>query len=199
MDSQSDNYKAAAANYRASEDLVREKINRIAEDYQLRWKEIDIAIQNAASNRIGAEASASNAVTASKRLQFDERFAEATVAKWNNDQLLDYLKSFSQNISGEMKAGVEVGGLGVSGKAGVSEKGLPTLTTFQAAGLRAIQWSAQEPSNPKAAEAARIAVEITDKIDNNVHVPYAPGANSSNTSVLNPPGIDTFGSWSSWQ
>lgn len=199
MDSQSENYKAAAANYKASEDLVREKINRIAEDYQLRWKEMDIALSNAQSNRISANASASNASTLSDRLKLDREFAKQTVAKWNNDQLLDFLKSFGQNIEGKMKGSVGFEGLGVSGEAGVKEKGLPTLTTFEAAGLRALQWAADEPENPQAIEAARIATDTTDKIDNNVHVPFDTGSNSSNTSVLNPPPVDTFGSWSSWQ
>ena len=201
MDSQSEMYRAAAANYHATEDLTREKINRIAEDYQLKWREIRVAERNARSNEITAGAAASNADTNAKRLSLDENFARATVAKWNNDQLLDYLKNFSQNISGEMKAGVEVGGLGVSGKAGVSEKGLPTLTTFEAAGLRAIQWAAAEPDNPQAAEAARIAVETTNKIDNDMHVPLRvdPSQTSSSTSVLNPPPLESFGSWSSWQ
>ena len=199
MDSQSENYKAAAANYKASEDLVREKINRIAEDYELRWKEMDIALRNAESNRISATASASNASTMSDRLKLDREFAKQTVAKWNNDQLLDFLKSFGQNIEGKMKGSVGFEGLGVSGEAGVKEKGLPTLTTFEAAGLRALQWAADEPENPKAVEAARIATDTTERIDNNFHVPFAPGASSSNTSVLNPPPIETFGSWSSWQ
>lgn len=199
MDSQSEMYKAASANYKASEDLTREKINRVAEDYQLKWREIAVAERNARSNEVSSNAAARNAATNESRLILDENFAKATVAKWNNDQLLDYLKNFSQNISGEMKAGVEVGGLGVAGKAGVSEKGLPTLTTFEAAGLRAIKWAAQEPDNPQAAEAARIAVEVTNKIDNNQHVPFDPSNTTSNTSILNPPALDTFGSWSSWQ
>lgn len=199
MDAQSENYRAAAANYRASEDLTREKINRVAEDYQLRWKQIDSMMMNARANVQSSEASmlsagaaARNAQTNSDRLSFDKRFARAQVAKWNNDQLLDYLKNFSQNISGEMKAGVQVGDLGLSGKAGVSERGLPTMSTFEQAGLRAIEWYADEPSNPNAAEAARIAVDITNQIDNDIHVPYAPSETTSSASILNQ-------TWDSWQ
>lgn len=199
MDSQSENYKAAAANYKASEELTREHINRVAEDYQLKWKEMSIALYNSQSNRISANASATNASTMQDRLKFDNEMAKVTVQKWNNDQLLDFLRTFGQNISGEMNAKVGVEVLGVSGKAGVQEKGLPTLTTFHEAGLRALQWAASEPDNPKAAEAARLAVDGLDKIDNNVHVPFAPNSSSSNTSVLNPPPLDSFGSWQSWQ
>lgn len=200
MDSQSEMYKAAAANYKASEALTREKYNRVAEDYQLKWKEIAIAARNASANETTAQAAFSNAGTNAGRLTLDEKFAQATVAKWNNDQLLEYLKSFSQNISGEAKASVGIGSLGISGKAGVAEKGLPTLTTFEAAGLRAIQWVADEPANPKAAEAAKIAAEVTNRIDNDLHVPLDPSKNTSNTSIINPvPPVETFGSWSSWQ
>lgn len=200
MDSQSEMYKAAAANYKATEDLTREKINRVAEDYQLRWKEIAISARNASANEVTAQAAARNAATNEGRLSFDTHFAQATVAKWNNDQLLDYLKSFSQNISGELKGSMGVGSLGISGKAGVAEKGLPTLTTFEAAGLRAIQWAASEPDNPQAAEAAKIAVDVTNRIDNDIHVSVDPAKNTTNTSIINPvPPLETFGSWSSWQ
>lgn len=193
MDSQSENYKASAANFRASEDLIREKINRIAEDYQLRWKQIDAVMLNARANWQSSEASmmsagaaVQNAQTNENRLSFDKSFAQAQVAKWNNDQLLDYLKTFGQNISGEMKAGVEVSGLGVTGKAGVSERGLPTMSTFEAAGLRAIKWASEEPTNSQAIQAASIAVDKLNQLENDIHVPYALGFNSSNTSVLNP-------------
>lgn len=190
MDSQSENYKAASANYQATEELTREKISRIAEDYQIRWKEVSAALMNARANEQSANAQWSGAETNAQRLGFDVKFAKAQVAKWNNDQLLDFLRNFSPELSAEVKGGAHIGDIGVSGKAGARGKSAVDLAKFYSAGLRSIEWYAEEPSNPKAAEAAAAAVDGLNAIDNSVHVPFKL-ENTSTTSIINP--------WTSWQ
>lgn len=194
MDSQSEYYKAASANYKASEDLTREKINRIAEDYQLRWKELQVAYMNAHANEESAGAQSSLAHTNSERLDFDIKFAKAQVAKWNNEQLLEFLRTFSPELSAEVKGGAQIGEIGISGKVGARGKDAVNLSKFYAAGLRSIEWYSEEPYNPKAAEAAAAAVDGLNSLENNLHVPFRSGTefNTSNTSLFNP-------NWTPWQ
>lgn len=190
MDAQSENYKAASANYNASEELTREKIARIAEDYQIRWKEVSAVLMNAQANQNSSNAQWAGVQVNSDRLEFDRKFAKAQISKWNNDQLLDFLKYFSPELSAELKGGAQIGDIGVSGKTGARGRVAVNLVKFEEAGLRAIEWYAADPSNPKAAEAARLAVDGLNKIDNDVHVPLAAPLNTSNSSVLN---------WMPWQ
>lgn len=200
MDSQSEHYKSLKANYDASTELTREKIAHIAEDYQLAWKEISIKQQSANAQTLGAQASMvsaeaqkSQAETSAGRLELDSQISSATVQKWNNDQLLDFLKAFGRTITGELKAGVTVSGLGVSGKAGLKEMTPASLELMHSAGLRAIEWSRSEPNNPEAVEAASIATEITDKLrSSSGNIPSVvddelPSPSSLNqTSIINP-------------
>ena len=97
MDAHTDAYKALKENYDASTALTREKYNRIAEDYQLAWKRIEIDRYNAVSSRIGANASSVQASAYANQVAINDRMAQATVAKWNNDQLLDFMKNFGTN------------------------------------------------------------------------------------------------------
>lgn len=218
MDKQSDSYIALKENYEASTALAREKYNRIAEDYKLAWQRIAIDRYNAESNRIGANASASQAASAAEQVSINRNMARATVDKWNNDQLLDFLKSFGQNISHKndafTKAGLKggVGSIGGSFEAGYSgqdatSQRLPaSIEMMEAAGLRAIQWAADEPDNPQAVEAAKLASRNLDTYESTVFNPVGlpldrPHPSQwSDSSVLNPPDpLGSFGSRSSWQ
>lgn len=186
--------KAAQANYEASKDLVREQISRISEDYQLKWKQIHIAERGVAAQETQAAASMQNAETNAGRLDFDKQFqnnwADVTVQKWTNDQLIEFLKAFPNEFKGEISGGASgkipgLGGADIHGKVGISMKS-PNQALLEKAGVKALNWYHSEPDNPQAAEAARLAVEKTDKIDNDIHVPFSPGYDTSNTSVLNP-------------
>lgn len=214
MDAHTEAYKALKANYEASTDLAREKYNRIAEDYELAWKHIAIDQYNAQSNRIGAQASASQASSYAEQVGINRNMAQATVAKWNNDQLLEFLKSFGTNLKGEVSGKVKFGALGngaeVAGKAGAEHRVPANIEMMEAAGLRAIHWAAQEPDNPQAVEAARLASQNLDSYQTIIQsdqfnpsgIPLdrrSSPTEFSDSSVLNPPGVDTFGSWSSWQ
>lgn len=203
MDAQSENYRSLKANYDASTELTREKISRIAEDYKLAWKEIAIKQQSADAQLIGAQAQQASAAaqqtqaeTAQNRLKFDIHAFDQTVIKWSNEQLLDFMKNFGRTVSGEMKAGVEVSGLGVSGKAGIKQTTPADVAKMYSCGIQALERYSEHPEDESLSEAASIAVQNTEKLISGSsaasqrHRPdieiYSPYNTYNQTSVVNP-------------
>ena len=219
LDSQSEQYKSLKSLYDEQKKLVTEKVTHVAEDYQLAWKNLEVQQMNAKANMIGANAQASQASTAAAALEHQKKFAQATVEKWNNDQLLSYLDKFGSDVTGKFgihaegkygakvlipgaSSGFEVSG-GVSGSLSTSSHVPADQAMLEAVGLRAIQLYAENPS-PDNEKLARKASDVMntylDKVENDLHVPYRFDQNSTNSSVVNPiDGLDEFGSWSSWQ
>lgn len=219
MDSQSDSYKAQKALYDAQEHLVSEKTARIAEDYLLAWKNLEIQQTNARANLIGANAQASQAKTASEALEHQKKFAQATVQHWNNDMLLSFLDKFGSDVTGkfgihaEGKYGAKVGipgtnsqfevSGGVSGSLQSSSHIPADQTLLKEVGLKCIRLYAEDPS-PENAElatkASNVMNDYINRAENDLHVPYRADFDSTGSSIINPlDGLDEFGSWSSWQ
>lgn len=193
MDKQSDLYQSQKHKLDAEETLIREKTGRIAEDYQLQWQQLAVARQQASASMMSAQAQQAQVDLGRENLQFNKQFAEAQVAKWNNEQRLQFLDRFGRTITGQMSASVGIEGLGIQGKAGISEKQAANESILQEVGYQAIKLFAEDPT-PENAAVVKKATEVTNEYisaqENEARVAPYRNRNSSNTSVLNPSWYD---------
>lgn len=205
LDHQSEQYKSLSNLYNEQAKLVSEKAARVAEDYQLAWKNLEVQQLNARANITSANAQASQASTSAASLEHQKEFARATVEKWNNDMIMSFLDKFGADVTGkfgvhaEGKYGAKVGIPGTNSSFEVSGGVSGTLqhsshvpadqALLEACGLKCIRLYAEDPTpeNEKlASKASDVMNNYLNRAENDLHIPYQFDFDSTNSSILNP-------------
>ena len=86
------------AKYDAEKDLARERINDIQASIKQRDEQLKINWFNAHSNRVSSNAQFQQAKTFADTLEFRKIELHSEVQKWNNDQLLTYMRDFANEF-----------------------------------------------------------------------------------------------------
>lgn len=202
LDKQSELYQSQKAKYDADVAFVREKTNRIAEDYQIQWSQLDVARKQAEASMKSANAQQAQVSLGYSRLQVDSERLNAEIQKWNNDQRLQWLDRFASEYSGnvsvhaEGKSTTSVGlpgtgqkfefSGGASGSFGVRGRSADEAT-LKTLNYEAIKRYGEDPTEENA-KVVQKSTEITNQYiteqENAARV--APLRRLSESSVLNP-------------
>ena len=120
----------------------------------------------------------------------DERFS-AEIKQWNNENLLNFMKSFGSYHEVEGKGGFSAGGFNIQGSAKYHGQSPADMSKVYDCGILLLQRAAENPSDEttlqQAAEAARILdLHRQEMYKRRARAQEVERFNSSTTSIPNP-------------
>lgn len=184
MEANTDEAKSKKLLIDEQKNFMSQQLNYQAEQLQLRKRELGILQQNANTNARSVD------VQESKYKLEDERFS-AEIKQWNNENLLNFMKSFGSYHEVEGKGGFSAGGFNIQGSAKYHGQSPADLSKVYDCGILLLQRAAENPGDEKtlqqAAEAAKILdLQRNEMLKRRARAQELDRFNSSTSSIPNP-------------